>query len=191
VQRGRKRAAIIGRDPAEDVVFAGLGVIDEDIKITPRGEGVAQGVDQLELGLGAVTEPALLVQQVIRVFDLGILIEHPHKRVARYAVEIIVVFLDVFAMVAFLVGEAKKAFFEKRVALVPEGDRHAEILKPVAESGQAVFVPAINAAAGVVVGEVVPGVAAGAIVFADRAPGPLGEIGAPVFPVGAARPAVA
>ena len=54
VQRGRLRTAIIGRDPAQDVVFAGLGVIDEDIKITPRREGIAQGVDQLELGVGAV-----------------------------------------------------------------------------------------------------------------------------------------
>jgi len=47
------------------------------------------------------------------------------------------------------------------------------------------------AAAGVVVGEVVPGIAAGAIVFPDSAPGPLGQIRAPVLPVSAAIGTVA
>ena len=66
MQRGRLRTSIIGRDPAEDVVFAGLGVIDEDIKITPRGERVAQGVDQLELGVRAAPETVFLVKQCDR-----------------------------------------------------------------------------------------------------------------------------
>ena len=50
VQRGRLGTAIIGGDPAEHVVLAALGVIDEDVEITPRGERLSQGVDQLELG---------------------------------------------------------------------------------------------------------------------------------------------
>ena len=51
MQRGRLRPSIIGRDPAEIVVLAALGVIDEDVKITSRGKRGTQGVDQLELGL--------------------------------------------------------------------------------------------------------------------------------------------
>ena len=74
--------------------------------------------------------------------------------------------------------------------LVPERERQAEVLKTVAETGEPVLVPAVGPAAGVVVGEMVPGVAGCAIVFADGAPGPLGEIRAPVLPVSAASRAV-
>ena len=122
---------------------------------------------------------------------MRILVEHPHEGVARHAVQVVVVFLDVLAVVAFLVGQAEEPLLEERVAAVPEGERQAEVLKAVAEAGESVLVPAIGAAAGVVVGEMVPGVAVGAVVFADSAPGPLGEIGPPVLPVGAAGRAVA
>ena len=110
---------------------------------------------------------------------------------ARQAVQVVVVFLDVFAMVAFLVGQAEEALLEKWVLLVPERERQADVLKTVAETGQPVLVPAVSAATGVVVGEMVPRVAAGAIIFPDGAPGPLGEIRAPVLPVSAASRAVA
>src|SRR5262249_24545110 len=39
--------------------------------------------------------------------------------------------------------------------------------------------------------KIVPGVAAGAVVLPDRAPGPFGQVRPPVFPVGAARRTVA
>ena len=40
----------------------------------------------------------------------------------------------------------------------------------VADAGQAVFAPAIGAAAGVIVRQIIPGRAAGAIIFADAYP---------------------
>ena len=54
----------------------------------------------------------------------------------------------------------------------------------VADAGQAVFVPAVGAATGVIVGEVVPGLSIGAVIFADGTPGALAKVGAPVAPVG-------
>ena len=49
VQRGRLGAAVDGRDPAEDVLLVGLGVLDEDVEVAARPEGVADRVEQLEL----------------------------------------------------------------------------------------------------------------------------------------------
>ena len=56
----------------------------------------------------------------------------------------------------------------------------------VAEAGDAVLAPAVGAAAGVVVGEVLPGVAAGGVVLADGAPLAVAEVGAPAAPAGSA-----
>src|SRR5258707_11825684 len=51
-----------------------------------------------------------------------------------------------------------------------------------AQARQDLFTPPVCAAACFVVSEVIPGVARGAIVFADSAPLPLGKIGPPEFP---------
>ena len=53
----------------------------------------------------------------------------------------------------------------------------------VADAGDAIFIPAIGARAGVVVREIVPGVAIGAVIFADGAPGALGNKRTPAVPV--------
>ena len=63
--------------------------------------------------------------------------------------------------------------------------RSAEPAFSIAEAEQAVLAPAIGAAAGLIVGKVIPGIAVGAIVLADGPPVPLGEVGAPVLPVAA------
>src|SRR5207237_900484 len=70
---------------------------------------------------------------------------------------------------------------------VPILGEHAGIenldLAPVADSGQAVLVPAIRARAGVVVREVIPRRAVRAVILADGAPGALGEVRPPALPV--------
>jgi hypothetical protein len=53
----------------------------------------------------------------------------------------------------------------------------------IAETGQPVLAPAIRSRPGMVVGEIAPGVAVGAVVLADRAPLPFAEVGAPQVPV--------
>jgi hypothetical protein len=89
-------------------------------------------------------------------------------------------------MIAFLIRQAEQAFFEIGVLLVPQGERKAEVLKPVAVTRQPIFVPAVRAAACVVMREVIPRVAAGAVIFADCSPRTLGQIRSPVLPVGLA-----
>src|SRR5262249_13706504 len=57
----------------------------------------------------------------------------------------------------------------------------------VAEPGQAVLAPAVGPAAGLLVRQVAPGVAAGAVVLADGAPLPLAEVRPPLLPGPAAE----
>ena len=87
-------------------------------------------------------------------------------------VEVEVILLDVLAVVALVAGDAEQPLLEDRVALVPEGQAQADVLKPVAEARQAVLVPAVGPAAGVVVGEVGPGVSRARCSLPARFPRP-------------------
>jgi hypothetical protein len=111
------------------------------------------------------------------------LVEHARVRIAGDGVEIVVELLDVLAVIAFFVGQPEQPFLQDRIAAVPEGDRQAEELPVVAETGDAVLAPAIGAAARLVVREIIPRRAAGAVVLAHRAPLPLAHIRAPAPPI--------
>lgn len=75
---------------------------------------------------------------------------------------------------------------EDRVVLVPEPETEVYRLVQVAEIGLTGLVPTRGRAAGVLVRDVLPGLAGGAGVFADRTPGSIGEVRLPLLPVGAA-----
>jgi hypothetical protein len=102
--------------------------------------------------------------------------------VRRRAVEIEVVVLDVFPVVALAVGEPEQPFLHDRVHAVPQGHRKAEDLPVVRDAAEPVLTPAIGARAGLVVAEVVPGVAHVAVVLAHGAPLAFREIRAPLLP---------
>ncbi len=57
----------------------------------------------------------------------------------------------------------------------------------VTNAENAVFGPAINARAGLIMREVLPGVAVRAVVFANGAPGTLSQVRTPALPVFDAR----
>src|SRR5262249_47989837 len=94
------------------------------------------------------------------------------------------VLLDVLPVVALQIAEAEHPLLENGVFLIPKRDRQANVLPVVAESSQAVLVPSVGAAAGVVVGEIVPRVSVGTVVLAHRPPRALAQVGAPALPVG-------
>ena len=77
------------------------------------------------------------------------------------------------------VGEAEQALLEDRVRAVPQREREAQLLAVVADPREPVLAPAVGARARLVVGEVAPGVAAVAVVLADRAPLALAQVRAP------------
>ena len=180
VQPRRFGAPVVHGHTDEDLLRLVLRVLDEHVEVPVVVED--PGVDELVLEL-LPRAPAVRVQQVtVRVLALRVLVEVLHVRVGRRRVEVEVVLLDVLAVVPLAVGEAERALLEDGVPLVPEGEREAQALLVVGDPGQSVFAPAVGPGAGLVVREVVPGVAVRAVVLADRAPLPLAEVGAPLLP---------
>src|SRR5262249_50095537 len=89
--------------------------------------------------------------------------------------------------IPLLIRQTKHALFEDRVLCIPQGHGEAEVLLLITKAPHAVLVPAIRSAAGMIVGEIVPGVSVGAVVLTHGSPGALAEIGAPARPIGLAR----
>ena len=85
-------------------------------------------------------------------------------------------------MVALGVGQAEHPLLEDRVLAVPQREGQAQPREHVGHARHAVLVPAVGAGPRVVVREVGPGVAVGAVVLADRAPGALAQVRTPQVP---------
>src|SRR5436309_1552888 len=85
-------------------------------------------------------------------------------------------------MIALTVDEAEQAFLKDRIFAVPQGERKAEPLLVVGDARKSVFSPAIRAGAGLIVSEIIPGVAPFAVVLAHGSPLPFAEIRAPLLP---------
>ena len=177
---GRLGAAIVDRELDEDVLRRFLGILDEDVEVAVLVED--SGVDQLVLELVLAPAPVRLHEVGIRERRLGILVQVFHVRVRRRAIQVEVVLLDVLAVIALAVGQAEETLLEDRVRAVPERQGEAEPLLVIGDAGQAVFAPAVGARARLVVAEVVPGVAAFAVVLADRTPLALAEVRTPLLP---------
>src|SRR5262249_2514136 len=102
--------------------------------------------------------------------------------VGRHSVEIIVKFFHVLGVIALAVAQAEHALLQDRVLAVPESDRDAQALLRVAKAADAVLAPPIGTAGWGVMGEIVPGIAVGAVVLAHGAPLALAYIGPPLAP---------
>jgi len=100
----------------------------------------------------------------------------------RRCIEVVVELLDVLAVIALAVREAEQTLFQNRILAVPQRQRQTQALLVIAETGEAVLAPAIDAAARVIVREVVPRVAMLAVVLADGAPLAFAEVWTPLFP---------
>jgi len=108
--------------------------------------------------------------------------------VGRRAVEVEIVFFDVLAVGSIAVGQGEDAFLENGILAVPQGQGEAEPLLVVGKAGDAVLAPAVGPRAGLIVGEVVPGVAVVAIILPNRAPLPLTSGRGPTFSRALCRP---
>src|SRR5579863_895900 len=94
------------------------------------------------------------------------------------------VFLRVLAVIALRAGEPEDPLLQDRVDAIPEGECHAEQLMLVAEAAETVLAPAKRSRPCMLMGKVVPRVAACAVVLAHGAPGSLAEVRPPTAPGG-------
>jgi hypothetical protein len=188
VQRRGLGSGIRDRDGHQHVARIALRVVDVDHPVAVVVEDT--GVEELVLGI-RLAAPCVLGDEVaVRELVLRIVVAPPVPRVARERVEVPPVLLCVLAVVALVAGEPEDPLFQDRVALVPQRKREAEPLLDVGEAGEAVLAPAIRTRARMVVRQVLPRRAAGAVVLADRSPLTLAEIRPPRIPVAALPQAV-
>ena len=125
----------------------------------------------------------LLGQPPVGEFGLRVLVEELHVGVSGRGVEVKIILLDVLAVIAFAAGETEKTLLEDWIFPVPKGEGEANVLVAIRNAPDAVFPPAIGAAARMVVGQVLPSGAVEAIILADRTPLALGEVGSPALPI--------
>ena len=180
VQPGRLRAAVVNADLDEDLLGGLLGVFHKDVEVAILSKHPR--IDQFVLKFMMPPPAAGLDQVGVRVGGLGILVEVLHVGMGRRAVEVEVIFLDVLPMVAFAVGQPEEAFLKDGIPPVPQRQGEAEPLFVVGEAGQAILTPAVGARAGLVMGEIIPGVTAFAVILAHGSPLALAEVGPPLFP---------
>ena len=100
----------------------------------------------------------------------------------RRIIEVEIVLFHVLAVVALVGGQAEEAFLEDGIAFVPENGGEAKKLIAIANAGDTVLAPAIGFAAGEFVRQIAPGVAVGAVIFADGGPGALADVRPPATP---------
>src|SRR6266700_2559277 len=127
-------------DADADILGIGFGVFDGNIPvaIVVKNSCIEQFV------LGARPVALIFFEQLgIGILALRILIEHPHIAVRGCAVEVKPVFLDVLAMNAFVAGKTEHSLFQNWITPVPQRQREYEQLIAVADSGNAIFTPAI------------------------------------------------
>src|SRR5581483_3812493 len=189
VERRLVGTAVHGGDPDQDVVGGCLGVLDDHVEVAVAVED--PGVGQLVLRLLPAPPPVLGHQLGVGEPPLRVLVERLEVGVGGRGVEVVVALLDVLAVVALGTPEPEQALLQDGVLSVPEREREAEAALPVADPEQPVLAPAVGAAPGVIVREVVPHGTVGGVVLAHRAPLALRQVRSPPLPVlGAPRVAL-
>ncbi len=184
VQLGRVGPAVGRRNADQDVVGIGLGVLYSDVEIPALVEDV--GVGDLEFGIAPRAAAVFRDEQIVGVLGLRIFVERLQVRVRGGRIEIEINLLHVLRVVPLVAVEAEQPLLEDRVLAVPHREGKAQPALAIADAQEAVLAPAIGAAAGVIVREIIPALAGGRVILADRPPLPLGKIRTPPLPIGLA-----
>src|SRR5215467_145633 len=170
----------MGRDADQQVLRIGLGVLYKDVEISVVIEYAS--VDQFILELFPRPAPIRFNQIPIRKFALRVLIEILHVRVCRSTVQVKVIFLHIFTVIAFAVGEPEQSLLEDRVAPIPKCNCKAQLLLVVGDSRKAVFSPAVSTRARLIMTEIVPSISVLTVIFTNSTPLSLAEVRPPLLP---------
>src|ERR1019366_10462262 len=87
---------------------------------------------------------------------LRVLIQILHVRMRRRRIEVEVILLHIFAVVALISCQPEKTLFENWIAPIPQRQRKADPLVAVADPADPVFSPAIRARTGMFVWKIFP-----------------------------------
>src|SRR5690349_10709558 len=115
------RSAVGYCNTNQDVVGVRLGVLRFDIEATTVVEHSRVG--DLELPIIQTTVTIPIDELRVRKGSLRILVQCPHVRVGRRGIDVVVTFLDVFAVISLGTGESEQSLLENRVVAIPQRDR--------------------------------------------------------------------
>src|SRR5579872_5779187 len=101
----------------------------------------------------------------------------------RRVVQVVVIFLNILAVIAFFAGQAEKPLFQDRISLVPQGKSKTNELATIGDAGDAVFIPAVSTGTRVLVRKEIPCIAVGAVIFAHGTPCAFAQIWSPALPM--------
>jgi hypothetical protein len=167
-------------DLDQNVIWRLFDVLDIDIEVLVLIEDAR--IDEFVLKLFSVAFLAGLHEVVVRVGRLRILVQVLHVRVRRSAIQVEVILFDIFAVVAFAVGQAEQTFFQDGVFAIPESECKTEMLLVIGDTCQAIFTPAVSTGACLIVREIIPGIATFTVIFTNGTPLPFAEVRAPLLP---------
>ena len=115
----RVRAAIGHRDAGVDVFGIRLGVFDLNVEVALLQPLILERIEQFVFA-DTLAAAAVRAQQVlVGKGGVRVLVDHGRVGVRRQVVGVEPVVLDVFAVIAFLVGQTVGPLFENRVLSVP------------------------------------------------------------------------
>src|SRR5262252_6786388 len=137
------RAAIVYGNTDQQVLRSIFRVLDKYVKVAVLIED--SGIKKLIFKILPGTALVGFDQIQIWEFALRILVEVLHVGVRGSAVDIEVVLLHVFAVIAFAVGKSEETLLQDGISLVPKGKSETEALAVVRNSSEAVFSPSISA----------------------------------------------
>src|SRR5260370_34343928 len=101
----------------------------------------------------------------------------------RRGVEVVVKFLNVFAVISLTVRKAEKPLFQNRILPIPKSQTQTKALMVVDQTGNAIFAPTISSTARLVMTEIVPGSPVRTVILTNRSPLALAQVGTPAAPM--------
>src|SRR2546426_4062541 len=136
------RPAICDRNTNQDIVGRALGVLGKNIEVAVLLK--YSRVHQLKLRCISSPAPVLRNQPPVRELTLRIFVERLQVGSGRSGIQIEILLLHVFAVVAFRAGQTEKPLLENRVTAIPESERKANPALTVSDAEQSVLAPAIR-----------------------------------------------
>src|SRR5450432_3825949 len=120
---------------------------------------------------------------LIRVILLRIFIQHFHIGVGGCAVEIIVIFLNIFSMVALVSGKPEISFLQYWILFIPERQGETQNLVFITDTSDSLFPPTVRFTPGHIMTYKFPGGSIFTVVFSHGSPLAICYIGSPFFPL--------
>src|SRR6478672_10562110 len=86
-------------------------------------------------------------------------------------------------MIPLATGKSEEPFFQNWIVPIPEGQGKADQLVPIANTGEAIFVPTICTGSRIIVRKRFPCLAITTVVLAYRSPCSFAQVRTPTFPM--------